>query len=62
MSMVRDNEIRAVERMVLVLTMAKTVFPSDRNIMNSWFKVCKEIQAHIDMQEENIKRFDKDLT
>ena len=58
-SITRDNEIRALERMNLVLSMAKTVFPADRDIMTAWFKVCKETQVVIDMQEDQIKRIDK---
>ena len=58
-NIVRDNEIRALERMNMTLSTMKTVFPADRDTLSAWFRLVADTQTLIAIQEEYIKTLDR---
>ena len=55
-NIVRENEIRALERMNSTLILAKTVFPNDRELMTLWFGLVEGMKECIDRQQKSIDK------
>lgn len=53
-NIIRDNEIRALERMNATLMIAKTVFPADKEITSLWFGLVDGMKTVISQQEKRV--------